>query len=72
VRVAEHLKCGAGTHVNSAFHKIDGLQINEMDAVGFQQLLGFCASDRPNLNLGILRLRPAGNRTAKLTLVVVQ
>jgi len=72
VRVAEQLKCGAGTHVNRAFHKIDRLQINEMDAVGFEQLLGFCASDRPNLNLGILRLRPAGNRAAKLTLVVVQ
>ena len=32
--VAEQLKCGAGTHVNRAFHKIDRLQINEMDAVG--------------------------------------
>lgn len=43
-----------------------------MDAVGFEQLFGFGASDRPNLNLDILRLRPAGNRAAKLTLVVVQ
>jgi hypothetical protein len=58
--------------VNRAFYKIDRLQINEMDAVGFEQLLGISASDRPYLNLGILRFRPAGNRTAKLTLVVVQ